>query len=281
MRTWIRRFVKVNYTILEVLFKRPFERCGSCRDGSVMSGQDVHLVVIFEEQGPIFWLDSWSLIRRFDDELVLGSFFLCSHLFFYQLFLLSILWHPLLNSSITIYIRRIKGKTGTNVTLQVSSISCIFFVWFFWCFPTPFRNAWFYRYSETYNDLSILSSSRKVQLPFHHSHYNHLPSMYQIVIHATCFGKTQKFPVKISHSLWTSCIHLSWSALTYWFSLIVSCFTEASVGDSLSCFRWSPLAILPSMDYLVRSKEILSLQKQEVQVISRKTILISGLSQGC
>lgn len=49
MGAGIGRFIKIDNTILKILFKRSFKWCGSCRDGSIVSGQYIHLMIVLEE----------------------------------------------------------------------------------------------------------------------------------------------------------------------------------------------------------------------------------------
>jgi ABC-type cobalamin transport system permease subunit len=102
MGTGIGGLIQVDDTVFQVLFERPLERSGSSGNGGIVSGEDIHLVIIFEEEGPILRLDGWALIGGFDNILILFEFFFCSHFFFDQLFLLLVLGHPLLNSYIMV-----------------------------------------------------------------------------------------------------------------------------------------------------------------------------------
>ena len=51
--TWVGGLIQVDDAVFEVLFERAFERGGSGWNGGVVLGQDVHLVVILEQEGPV------------------------------------------------------------------------------------------------------------------------------------------------------------------------------------------------------------------------------------
>lgn len=102
MRAGVGWLIQIDDTVFKVIFKRSLKRGGSSRNGGVVSSEDIHLMIIFEEERPILRLDGWALIRGFDNILVLLDFFFCSHFFFNQLFLFLILGHPLLNSYIMV-----------------------------------------------------------------------------------------------------------------------------------------------------------------------------------
>lgn len=53
MGTGIGRFIQVDDTVFEIIFERSLKGGGSSRNGGIVSGEDIHLVVIFEEEGPI------------------------------------------------------------------------------------------------------------------------------------------------------------------------------------------------------------------------------------
>ena len=44
---------QVDDTVFEIIFERSLKGGGSSRNGGIVSGEDIHLVVIFEEEGPI------------------------------------------------------------------------------------------------------------------------------------------------------------------------------------------------------------------------------------
>ena len=66
MGTWVGRFIQIDDSVLEILFEVPFERCRTCGYWCVMCGEDVHFMVIFEEQRPLFCLDVRSFLSGFD-----------------------------------------------------------------------------------------------------------------------------------------------------------------------------------------------------------------------
>ena len=57
-----------------------------------MVGEDIHFVVVFQQEGPIFGLDGRGLLRGLDDVLVVERFFLDPFLFD-ELFLAFVLGH--------------------------------------------------------------------------------------------------------------------------------------------------------------------------------------------
>jgi hypothetical protein len=95
MGAGIGRLIQIDDTIFKVILERSFERSGPGRNGGVVVGEYIHLVIVFQEEGPIFGLDGGWLIRRLNDELIVDHFLFCHDLFFLQLLLL-ILRHRLL-----------------------------------------------------------------------------------------------------------------------------------------------------------------------------------------
>lgn len=82
MGTGIGWLIQVNDTVFKIILERSFKGSGSCGNGSVVVSEHIHLVIVFEEQGPIFGLDSAWLIRGLNNELVLDNFFFCHYFFF-------------------------------------------------------------------------------------------------------------------------------------------------------------------------------------------------------
>ena len=85
--------VHVDDTVFQVILEWPFEGSGAGGDGGVVVGQYVHLVIVFQEEGPFFGLDGSRLLGGFDDVLIILAFFLDDALLLGQLLLTLFLGH--------------------------------------------------------------------------------------------------------------------------------------------------------------------------------------------
>lgn len=94
MGAGIGRLIKIDDTVFKIVLKRSFEGSRSSRDGSVVVGEYIHLVIVFQQQRPILGLDAGRLIRRLNNELLFNDLLLNLEILFLQFFF--ILRHRLL-----------------------------------------------------------------------------------------------------------------------------------------------------------------------------------------
>lgn len=85
--------VEVDDTVLQVLLEGPLERGVSGGDGSVVSGEDIHEMVVFEQQWPLLRPDARALLGRPDHVLLLHHLFVHLSLLLHQSFLFFIRAH--------------------------------------------------------------------------------------------------------------------------------------------------------------------------------------------
>ena len=99
MGTGVGRFVEIDDSVLQVVFKGPFKGSGACGDWSIVVGENVHFMVVFEEEGPFGAVKGGILIGRLDQKLLLSVdlffYFLLDKLFTFLL----IFCHALLNKN--------------------------------------------------------------------------------------------------------------------------------------------------------------------------------------
>lgn len=76
MRAGVGGLVEDDDSVLEIFLECSLERGGSSGNGRVVSGEDVHLVIIFEQQRPLLRLDLRALLRWFNHMLLLNEFLL-------------------------------------------------------------------------------------------------------------------------------------------------------------------------------------------------------------
>jgi hypothetical protein len=97
MRARVRRLIQVDASVLQIILQRSLQGSRACRDGGVVVSENVHFMVVFEEEGPFGAVKGGILVGGFDGERLLGV-----NLFF-DLFLndlstfLLVLSHGLLN----------------------------------------------------------------------------------------------------------------------------------------------------------------------------------------
>lgn len=97
MGTGVGGFVEVDDSVFEILLEGPLEGGGACGDGGVVGGEDIHEMVVAEEERPILRLDAGPLFAGTHHELLLGGRLLHLHLSLDELLLLFVLLHSLLN----------------------------------------------------------------------------------------------------------------------------------------------------------------------------------------
>lgn len=89
--TWVRGFIQIDAAILQIFFQWSFEWGWTGWDRSVMIGEYVHFIVVFEQEWPFRSIHGWILIGRFDKELLL-SFDLFFDFFFNESFILFLIF---------------------------------------------------------------------------------------------------------------------------------------------------------------------------------------------
>jgi hypothetical protein len=97
MGTGVRGFVKIDDSVFEILLEGSFEGSGSCGDGRVVGGEDIHEMVVAEKERPILRLDAGPFFAGTHHKLLRGRRLLYLHLSLDELLLLFVLLHSLLN----------------------------------------------------------------------------------------------------------------------------------------------------------------------------------------
>ena len=93
MRAGIRGFIEVNNSVFEVLLERSLEGRVTSGNGGVVRGEHIHLMVVFEQERPLFRPDPSPLLRWFDHVLILNDLLLNSCLLLCQSFLFFVATH--------------------------------------------------------------------------------------------------------------------------------------------------------------------------------------------
>lgn len=93
MRAGVGGLVEDDDSVLEIFLECSLERGGPSGNGRVVSGEDVHLVIIFEQQRPLLRLDLRALLRWFNHMLLLNEFLLDYRLLLHQLSLFFVRTH--------------------------------------------------------------------------------------------------------------------------------------------------------------------------------------------
>ena len=94
MRTWVGRLIEVHDSILKILLERPFQRDRASRNGSIVFGEDIHLMIVFQKERPVARVEL-ALVSIGRNNVLL--FLLLLRLHFNQLFLRFLLFAHLIN----------------------------------------------------------------------------------------------------------------------------------------------------------------------------------------